>query len=125
MKRLLLAAALALCASPANAASPYDGAYACTGYVPALNYGFTAYSVFLSHPDGTAAASILAPVPTGAQLYGYSFGTLSGNVYTGTSGINGQTSTVTFGANGTYTTAGEFIYAGVTYTDTVTCSKVF
>ena len=126
LKKIGFAVAAALISSLAHANSPYDGAYACTGYVPALNFGFYSYVVFLTKADGvTAATSVLSPVPTAFQTYGYSYGTLNGNVYTGTDPLSGKTSSITFTASGTAPVNGQILINGTPYADTATCAKVF
>ena len=127
LKKITVAVAAALVASLAHASSPYDGAYACTGFAPQISFGYTYDMVFLTKVDGvTAASSVLAPVPTAVQLFGYSFGTLNGNVYTGTGGLTGQTGSVTFNANGTLSNPNAHIMInGVTYAATENCVKIF
>jgi len=70
----------------ALAAGPYDGAYSCQMSVPALNMSIPYYMVFLTHPDGSAAYSIMAPVQLQYPVTGYGFGALNGNTFTFTSG---------------------------------------
>ena len=126
LKKASVAVVAALFTALAHANSPYDGAYSCTGYIPALNYGFTSYVVFLTKADGiTAATSALAPVPVSPQVYGYSFGMLNGNVYTGTDGLTGQVSTVTFTSTGIAPMNDTILVNGVSYADRVSCAKVF
>ena len=107
----------------AAAASPYDGAYACTVYVPALQTSASGYAVFLAHADGTAAISVLAPVPM--NVYGFGFGTLSGSTFSGTSGNSGTPFTVNFTSSGMSSSNFQWQTAVGLFPATTNCIKIF
>ena len=123
MRKLLVAVATSIAfASPAMASSPYDGVYSCTIFVPAIGQGFSDYVVVMTNAAGITGASSLAPVPNSQQLFGYSFGTITGNTYTGTSGLTGQTTSVQLNGGVTQT---HLIVGGVTYAANSTCARIF
>lgn len=122
LKKIAAAAATTLICATAYASSPYDGVYSCTVNVPAISQEFSGYEVVITNSAGVTGASWLAPVLTAQQIFGYSFGTINGSTYTGTSGINGKT--VTIQLNGSPFNS-FFVVNGVQYPATFTCARIF
>lgn len=118
--RKLIAAALAAIALPAAAAGEHDGIYMCSYVIPDMARSGQAFFTFHSHPDGTAA--LIGAAPFRPDLYGYSIGTISGNMYSGTD-ANGAAVDATIGP--AFTFSDYLDVSGIRFNMTYTCLKIF